>query len=155
MITFNRPVKIALAISAVIVFSLLSFGFGVRVGAHKARFTENWYEGYRKDFMGPKSRNMMPPLKKMPPMMGDMMNDADLLQSNSAAGVVVSVNGNVIVVKTIEGVEKTILVDNKTAFRKFREDVKITDITVGSEIVAIGSSDESGKIIPILVRVMR
>lgn len=155
MITINRPIKITLAVIAIIMFGFLSFGIGIKVGARKAMFTGNWYEGYRRDFVGQRNYPMMPTQKQVRPMIDGVMNDRELLQSNSVSGSVISVGANSFVVKTKEGVEKTVSTNDKTVFRKFKEEIKLADITVGSEVVAIGSSDEEGRVLGILVRIMR
>jgi hypothetical protein len=57
-------------------------------------------------------------------------------------------------VKSREGVEKTVLVDDRTEIRRFRETVELTNLKNDDFIVTIGEANQSGQIVAKLIRVM-
>jgi len=130
----------------VFVVIVLVFGAGVFVGGMKARFSYRWAESYHKNFAGPRAGffgNLRAPF----PFPGDF------IESHGTFGEIIKINGNTLVVKGRENIEKIVLVQENTSIKSGFKDIKISDLKVGDMIVIIGSPNEQGQIEAKLIRV--
>jgi hypothetical protein len=124
----------------------LIFGAGMFVGEMKARFSYRWAENYHKMFAGPRA-GFFGDWRQLPPFPGDF------LESHGTFGEIIKIEGNNLVVKGRENIEKIILVQENTSIKSGFKDIKISDLKVGDMIVIIGSPNEQGQIEAKLIRV--
>ena len=120
---------------------LLVFQFGMFVGFRKARFSYGWGDNYHRNFGGPK---------------GGFLRDfagKDFINGHGTTGTVVKVDGNTIIVKGIDGTERTANISDQTAIRKGTETIKITDLKIDERIVIIGIPKDDGSIFAEIIRV--
>lgn len=110
------------------------FWLGMTVGAHRTRFECQWGERYGQ-VLGM-------------PMMGErrLGQPPGFMDPNGADGEVISVNGQTLVVKGRDGVEKTVLVPTSTDIRSGRDTIKPQDIKVNDRVVIFGSPTSGGQI---------
>jgi hypothetical protein len=138
-----KGVIIGLAVFVVIV---LIFGAGMFVGGMKARFSYRWAEQYHKNFAGPQG-GFLGNWRNPPPFPGDF------IESHGTFGEIIKIDGNTLVVKGRENIEKIVLVQENTSIKSGFKDIKISDLKVGDMIVIIGSPNEQGQIEAKLIRV--
>lgn len=123
---------------------VLVFGAGVKVGAIKARYSYRWAENYHRNFAGPR---------------GGFFSDwrssprGEFINAHGVFGSIIKIDGNTIITKGRDDVEKTVLVSDKTIIQKGRETVKLSDLKADENIVIIGSPNEEGQIEAKLIRV--
>ncbi len=130
----SKPYVALVLLLAAIAIIFLIFGIGMYVGYHKARFSYQWGENYHKNFGGPR---------------GGFFRDfggKDLIDANGIAGQVIKVDGQTLVIKGRDNVEKIILVKEDTVIRRFTETIKLGDLKVDDNIVAIGEPNDQGQI---------
>ena len=123
---------------------VLIFGAGMFVGAMKANFSYRWAENHHKNFAGPRAGffgNW-----RMPPF-------GDFIEGHGTVGEIIKIEGNNLIVKGRENIEKIVLVNEKTVIKSGFKDIKISDLKVGDMIVIIGSPNEQGQIEAKLIRV--
>ncbi len=120
---------IAIAVGAVILL-LLVFKAGVFVGYKKASFSYRWGENYHRNF------------------------GKDFINAHGTAGSIIQIDGNTIIVKGNDNVEKTILVSENTVIKKGRETLKVSDLKTDDRVVIIGSPNEQGQIEAKLIRLI-
>lgn len=82
------------------------------------------------------------------------LGKGDYMDANGTVGQILKVDSQTIVVKSQEGVEKIVLVNEKTEIKRFRETVKLADLKTDELIVTIGEPNEAGQIVAKLIRVM-
>src|SRR3989344_9420800 len=90
-----------------LVVLLLVFKAGISLGFKKARFSYKWGENYHRNFGGPRGG-----------FLGDFkrgFGDRDFTNSRGAFGSIITIEGAAFVVKGEDGVEKTVLLSDKTA----------------------------------------
>jgi len=136
-----KGIIIGLAIFVVVV---LIFGAGVFIGGMKARFSYRWAEEYHKNFAGPKAGFFGD--WRMPPF-------GDFIEGHGTFGEIIKIEGNNLIVKGRENIEKIVLVNEKIVIKSGLKDIKISDLKVGDLIVIIGSPNEEGQIEAKLIRV--
>lgn len=123
---------------------ILVFGAGIKVGTMKAKYSYRWAENYHKNFGGPRG-GFLGDLKSFP--------QGDFINGHGVFGSIIKIDGNTIIAKDKDDVEKTILVSDSTIIQKGRERVKLPDLKVDEDIVIIGSPNEEGQIEAKLIRV--
>lgn len=123
---------------------VLVFGAGVKVGTVKARYSYRWAENYHRNFAGPRD-GFFSDWKGSP--RGEFIN------AHGVFGSIIKIDGNTIITKGRDDVEKTILVSDKTIIQKGRETVKLSDLKADESVVIIGSPNEEGQIEAKLIRV--
>jgi len=123
---------------------VLIFGAGMFVGAMKANFSYRWAEQYHKNFAGPQAGFFGD--WRMPPF-------SDFIEGHGTVGEIIKIEGNNLIVKGRENIEKIVLVNEKTVIKSGFKDIKISDLKVGDMIVIIGSPNEQGQIEAKLIRV--
>jgi len=135
---FNK-LLIVLAVVVVLVFV---FTLGVFVGYEKGRFSKNWGENYCGNIMGPGGRGP-----------GMMNFDRPGFNAHSGLGQIIKIDGNNLTVKDQANIEKTILVNDKTAIIRDRQNIVIADLKVNDKIIVIGRPNDQGQIESTLIRV--
>lgn len=150
----SKSFKIAAIITGSIIMALVIFTAGVNVGFHKARFSYNFGENYEKNFMGPR-----PEMMGFQGPMGMMREKArnfegrDFRNPHGISGTIISVSENSIIIKDKDNRESSVSVDDKTAIKLGRDDIKIGDLKVEEQIVVIGKPEDDGVISADLIRV--
>ncbi len=135
--------KIVLIVLGILIVFLFVFKVGESVGIRKASFSCGWAQNYQRNFGGPRGG-----------FMGDFMGrDRELMNSHGMAGSIIKIDGNTLVVKGADNVEKIVLVTDRTMIRRNIETLKISDLKVDDQIVFIGRPDDQGQIQADLIRV--
>ena len=140
----SKSVKITLIGIFILVISILVFGAGVSVGYRKANFSFKWSENYHKNFGGPKGGFMR---------RASMMFNDDYIDASGVTGAIIKIDGNNLIIKGSDNMEKTVAVSDKTTIRLGRQDLKVADLKVGELIVTIGDPNSNGQIEAKLIRV--
>lgn len=123
---------------------VLVFGAGVKVGTIKAMYSYHWAENYHRNFAGPRGG-----------FFSDWRNfpRGEFINAHGVFGSIIKIDGNTIITKGRDDVEKTVLVSDNTVIQKGRETIKLSDLKVDEGIVVIGSPNEEGQIEAKLIRV--
>jgi hypothetical protein len=134
---FKRAIKV-IGIFAVILFI---FQAGVFVGFRKASFYGEFGNNFRNNFGAPREdfRGMM---------------GRDMPNAHGVVGKVIDISLPSVVIAGDDGVEKIILVGEKTLVRRLREDISAGEIVIGDSVVVVGAPGKDGKINAQLIRVM-
>jgi hypothetical protein len=127
-----------------LILLILVFAAGLAVGFHKAHFTERWNENYYSNFAGPGSRRALPP----------DLGGRDMMSGHGTVGTIISISGQTIVIKSQDGMEKSVVIGANTQISKFRNTVGAGDLRVNDNVVVIGQPNESGQIEARLIRIM-
>lgn len=121
---------------------LFIFKVGMVVGSRKADFSSRWGEKYHQNFAGPR---------------GGFFNDLgreDFIEANGVFGQVIKIDGQTLVVKGRDNVERIVLVKEDTAIMRFREKIKPSDLKNDDYVVVIGEPNDNGQIEAKLIRVL-
>ena len=150
----SKKFIIAASIVGVFIVVLVSFGMGVAVGFHKAKFSSHFGENYERNFMGPRPDMMGPdgPMVIMRERMREFEGKG-LRNGHGVAGTIISISDNNIVIKDRDNKENTISVGDKTIIKQGGSDIKISDLKNDEEIVVIGKPGEDGVVNADLIRV--
>lgn len=133
--------NIVLGIAGLIVLVLV-FGLGIYVGTEKAEFSFKWADEYHRNFAGPQGG-----------FLGNITGQ-DLTNGNGVFGQIIKINGETLVIKGKDNVEKNILVNDKTTIVFQRKNIKLSDLKIDESVVVIGDPDNNGQIQAELIRVM-
>jgi hypothetical protein len=121
-----------------LVLLLASFSVGQAVGYRKASFAfKNGNTFYK---VGPHGGPMIPP--------------GDFPDAHGSAGIVLNIALPRIVIQDRDNTEKTVMVNDKTTIRRFRDTITAKDIVTGDQIVAIGEPDDQSRIVATLIRIL-
>ncbi|MDD3284750.1 MAG: hypothetical protein PHZ07_04105 [Patescibacteria group bacterium] len=131
----------------VFIILLLVFRLGVMVGFQKANFSYQWGENYHKNFAGPRG-GFMNDLERE-----DFVN-RDFIDSHGTVGEIIKIDGENIIVKGKDNVEKIVITKNNSSIVRFKDTIKISDLKVGDIIVVIGDANDKGQIEANLIRTM-
>jgi hypothetical protein len=134
-------IVIILSLAAIVVL-ILTFGAGMYVGFHKARFSYQWGENYHKNFGGPR---------------GGLFRDfggKDLIDANGVAGQIMKIDGSTLVIKGRDNVEKIVVVKNDATIKRLNEILKLNDLKIDDLIVVIGEPNNNGQIEAKFLRIM-
>lgn len=140
----SRHSKILIFVIGALLIALVSFGAGMSVGFHKARFSYRFGENYDRNFAGP---------PRGPMGMFGNFEDRGFRNGHGAAGVIISINGNNLVIKNPNGDENTAMVTDKTIIKKRHEDIEFEDLQQNDPIVVIGTPNDNGVIQADIIRV--
>lgn len=138
--------KIGLIILGALIVLLFVFKAGVFVGYKKAEFSYRWSENYHRNFAGPRG-GFLQDFRR------GFGNRGDFINAHGIFGSVIKIDGNTVIVKGQDDIERIILVSGTTVIKKGRETIKISDLKVDDSIVIIGSPNEEGQIEAKLIRV--
>ena len=150
----SHKFKIAAAVIGLIIIAVISFGAGVAVGFHKARFSFKFGENYERNFVGG-------PFQGGPGMMGDrgprrMMRDFEgrgFRNGHGIAGNIISISNNTIVLKDRNGQENTISVSDQTLIKRGQDTITLNDLKNNDNIVVMGRPGDNGTVSADLIRV--
>lgn len=138
----KEPLKYTLLGIGICFLVFLVFSFGVSVGYKKAAYSGKMGDNYNRIFIkGDPNRNMFP--------------QEGFAEGHGAIGKIVDINPPKILISTRDNLEKTVITTDKTAFKQFRDDIKITDLKTGQTIITFGrpSIENPGNIEALLIRV--
>ncbi len=138
----SKAFKITTWLVAGLIVFLLIFRLGMMVGERKAGFTYLWSENYHRNFAGPQEGFMKE------------FSDRNFLEANGVLGQIIKIDGQTVVVKGRDNVEKIITTDDQTTIEKFQETISPADLKVDDYIVVIGEPNEAGQIEAKFIRVM-
>jgi len=148
----SRKFKIAALIVGVIIIALVSFGAGVAIGFHKARFSYKFGENYERNFVGGPFQGTGMMKQGQRGMMGDFGGQG-LRNSHGLSGAIISVANNQIVIKDRDGQENTISVNDKTLIKQGQNTISVNDLKNDEQIVVMGQPGDNGTINADLIRV--
>lgn len=129
-----------------VVLLLVVFETGVRVGMHKARYSERWGGSYERMFGGRDSFRL-----RGGSGVSRMSAFSDTM---GVAGLVKSVKLPNLVVLGSDQVEKGVLVSTSTVIRSGKSDMLPGNLTVDDRVVVFGKPNSEGLIEARLIRVM-
>lgn len=124
---------------------LIIFQAGVVVGYKKAVFSRGLGENYSRAYGDPDHDG--------DGFFGRIPGD-NMTSSHGAVGKIVRITLPTIVVASKDAVEKVIHVSDDTNIRKFRNEMKSTDLVVGDFIVVLGEPNTDSQIEARLIRVL-
>ncbi|HBW74168.1 MAG: hypothetical protein UX10_C0004G0035 [Candidatus Magasanikbacteria bacterium GW2011_GWA2_45_39] len=119
---------------AALILLLLVFKLGIMVGARKAEFSYRWSDNYHRNFGGPTRSGFFRGL-----------GDKDFMQGSGITGGIIKIDGQTIVIKGSDGVEKTVVVTDQTLIKRARKTLALTDLKVDDELVVIGAPNSAGQ----------
>ena len=120
----------------------ISFGLGIAVGFHKAKFSYDWGEHYDRNFGGPHHGIF------------GMFGEHDFMDAHGTFGMVLNVGSSTIIVNGRDGTEKTVEVSSSTPIRAGSKELHLSDLKTNDPIVVIGNPDAEGMIDAQFIRVM-
>lgn len=123
------------------------FQAGMFVGLKKAEFSGRLGENYGRIFNDTNGPGMMKG------SFGGMPFN-NLPGGHGAVGSVIKVSSSTLVVAEPNNIEKIILISDDTIIRKFRNEIKVSDILVGDSVSVIGEADNSSEIEAKFIRVL-
>jgi len=132
---------IVLSMATFIVLAFV-FGLGVFVGTKKADFSFKWAEEYHRNFGGPQEG-----------FFGNMMGD-QFTAANGAFGQIIKISDGILTVKDKDNPEKIVLVNDETSIIYQRQNLKLSDLKTGDNVVVIGDPNDDGQIQAKLIRVL-
>ncbi|TAK96213.1 hypothetical protein EPO05_02280 [Patescibacteria group bacterium] len=153
----SKSFKIAAITLSVAVLVLGGFAAGVAVGIHKARFSYKWGENYERNFMGPQMmggrRGMMGGFASGPRELQRGLEGRGFRNAHGLAGSILSIANNNLVIKDQDNKENTVAVTDQTIIKGRGDDLKITDLKTGDQIVVMGNPGDDGVLNATLIRV--
>ncbi|NTU99234.1 hypothetical protein HGA64_04505 [Candidatus Falkowbacteria bacterium] len=151
----SKQFKSGVIALAIIFLCLASFKAGMIIGYRKAGFSFRWSDNYHRNFVGPFDGN---PGRQLPVRgMGGMMRPFDdrmFMQSGGVAGFILTINNQKLTVENPFGEEQSVLVSDKTVVKKFRENIKASDLKPDDFVTVVGEPNKNGEIEARLIRVM-
>ncbi len=124
------------------VITLVVFQAGVFVGFKKATFSGRIGDNYYQTFGN----------RTMPPFSG--VKGMDLPNTHGTIGKIAIITLPKVMIADNDGIEKTILLNEKTDIRRFRDSIKPEELKAGDFVTVIGEPDNNGQIEARLIRVM-
>lgn len=140
----SKTTKWVLIVVGVLIAALAVFQLGAFVGFHKAGFSREWGENYERNFGGGRGQR------------GGMMNNflgKDFVNGHGTTGDIAKIEGNTLIIKDQDNLEKKIVVTNTTAIRSGRDDVKVADMKIGDRVVIIGAPQADGSVQAQIIRI--
>ena len=139
----SKTLKIVILAIGCFVILAFVFGLGVFVGSQKAEFSFKWAEQYHRNFAGPKEG-----------FLGDFMGK-DFINGNGCFGQIIKIDGNSLTIKdNRDNTEKIIIAGDETTVTYQKENIKLSGLKVGDNVVVIGEPNENGQINARLIRIM-
>jgi hypothetical protein len=137
----SKTFKWLISILVGLIILLLIFQLGMYVGFRKAGFSFRWGDNYHMMFGGPR---------------GGFLRDfegKDFISGHGTAGIIAKIDGNSLIIKGPDGVEKIINITDGTAIKKGTADIKLSDLKIDERVVIIGSPKEDGSIDAKIIRI--
>jgi len=126
-----------------LIIALLIFKAGLLVGERKCGFSIRWNDNYHRNFVF-----------QRPGIRPGLMMDNDLLAASGANGQIIKIDGNTIIVRGLNNVEKSVVVNDQTVIIRFRDAINVKDLSLGEEAVVIGEPNQSGQVVAKFIRVL-
>ena len=120
---------------------LAAFGLGAVVGYRHAIFASQWGRSYYANFSGPRRGFMMGGAGGPAPAM------------HGAAGQVLSIAGNTLVVKDLQGAEQSVAFSSSTDIRSAGAGTSSAALAPGAWVVVIGGPGATGQIDARFIRI--
>lgn len=140
----NKKVKLSLGLLVGLIIAIIIFRAGMSVGYHKALFSHHLGDNYLNTFRGgPHPRGGWS---------GSMRDD--FTGGHSSIGQIVKVSLPTITIEDLDSVEKNIIVDQNTKIRRFRDDVPVAALTIGTKVIVLGDPNDNGQIQARLIRIL-
>jgi hypothetical protein len=149
----SKKFKIAAIVIGVFILIVVSFGAGIGVGLHKARFSYKFGENYERNFIGKPFDGPRGILKPGPRGTIPDFEGRGFRNPHGVAGEIISVADNKIIIKDRDGQENTISVNDKTLIKRQQDTISINDLKNDDEIVVMGRPNDDGMISADLIRV--
>lgn len=131
---------------SVAIILLIVFQAGITVGEKRARFAGHFGQSFERNFINPQDKGFIG--KPLPGNFDGMPG------GHGAVGKIISINFPQVIVSGPDNLEKTIVINDSTEIREFRESIQKDKLKVGDFVVVIGSPDENGKIEAKLIRLL-
>jgi len=144
----SSKAKHILAGIGIAVIALFIFQAGIFVGYKKAAFSFRSGDNFYRTF-GERDRGFPDPIRG-----GMGLNMMDPTNAHGTIGKIASIALPKIIIADRDGVEKTVLIDNKTDIRRFRDSIKPEELTAGDFVTVIGEPNDAGQIEARLLRIM-
>lgn len=139
----SKTLQVVLIVLGVLIILLFVFKLGVLVGFKKASYSYRWGENYHRNFAGPRHGFFR------------SFTDKDYINAHGTFGSIMQINGDTLVVRGRDDIEKTVLLSDETVIKRYRKRIKLTELAVDDRVVIIGSPDGGGQIQAKLIRVFR
>lgn len=133
----SKKFKGVLYVVGIAFLALLVFRAGVFVGYRKAGFAYRLGDNYYRTFGG---------------HMG--MREEEFTSAHGAIGKIIKISLPTLFIEDQDNVEKLILIKDSTAIRKFREEIKSSDLKIDDSIIIIGSPNDKSEIEAKLIRIL-
>lgn len=127
---------------ASLIIVLFIFKAGIIVGIKKSDFSYKWSNNYHKNFAGPRKGFF------------NGFGDRDFMNAHGTFGQIIKIDGQTLVIKSNNDLEKIILIQEDTTINRFRDSIKPEDLKINEYVVIIGEPNESGQIEAKLIRVL-
>lgn len=147
----SKPFIISISVVVSIILLLLVFRLGMFVGFQRANFSYNWRDNYNNNITRRDNNCMEPPFndRNFGPI------ERGFINSNGSSGEIIKINEDYsLIVKDMDNTEKVVVIDDNTAIREFKNEIKKEDLKIGQNVVVIGEPNDSGKIEAKLIRIM-
>ncbi|HOF50502.1 MAG TPA: hypothetical protein PLH22_02370 [Candidatus Colwellbacteria bacterium] len=133
---------------AVFVVLLWIFQLGMGVGYRKAYFSRRSGDNFNLIFGGrPQNRGSTPPFQAFFPAA-----EQGVFSGYGTTGTIISINLPRIALETPENIERSVLIGEKTAIRKYRDSLRPEDLRLEDNVIVIGSPSQNGEIEARLIR---
>jgi hypothetical protein len=142
-ITQSKPLILILWIIGALIVLLFVFKAGESVGFRRASFSYRWGENYYRGIAGPPRGGMM-----------RMMGDRGFMMSHGVAGMILQASTSTLIIRGMDGLEKTILINDKTVVARSRETLTPSDLKVDDWVLIVGAPTENGEIEAKLIRIV-
>jgi hypothetical protein len=119
---------------------LIVFKAGMAVGFKKASFSYKWGENYHRNFGGPKKGFL------------EDFSGRDFLEGYGTFGQIIKIDDLTLVIDGRGDMEKIILIKEDTVIKRFRDNIKLSDLKVDDYVTVIGEPNEEGQIQAKLIR---
>lgn len=138
----TKAFKIIAISLGLIVIVLSIFQAGMVFGYRRAQFSDRLGNNYNRIFNGSPERPF-----------GTMRKGAFPI-SHGANGKIIRTDFPVIIIEDKDNIEKTILIQENTIIKKFRNTIKPEDLKIDDAIIVIGTPNKDGQIEAKLIRLM-
>lgn len=138
----TKIVKTSLFVLGALIIIMAIFWSGMMVGFRKAGFNYQLGQHYQELFEGPERH------------LSRDFRGRNFMNANSAVGSVIRVDTTTLIIKEDDGMEKSILISDKTSIRRFQDVILPSDIKVDEKVVILGAPSTTGQIEARLIRVM-
>lgn len=145
---WSKLSQIIIVIFGAVILIMAIFWLGMFTGFRKASFSCRWGENYGRLFGGP-----TPMMQPRGFERRDRVDGDDFINANNASGVVIKVDGNTLLVKGEDNIEKSIAIASSTTLMKGRQPISLSDIKTDDVVVVIGTPSTSGQIEAKFVRI--